>query len=807
MTVQVTMLQTRLGEDGRLWAAGRSYAATDAFARMLVSSNLATATFVAVSQSSLSAAQVAAVQALLTNTPVAADPAHFRWIFGDSSTGDSVTTATPVTFAGIDARDWTDATLHVICTGAGTLAMAASVGNDGAGVETTLFAGLSAGTTAVKLPKGQFIDFTATATSATMTVRAYVVAQSLTSRQVAQIGVMRHAIGDSSAGISVAASGTQTSNPIDMQQIDRATAIIRIKVTGTGTAKISAQGSRNGVDDLYSLGDLVTGMVVATGTYSYALSSLAVGFPFLTLTATETGAANAVVVTAWIDGVEPAAHVVTRDRRKVAIVTGSNVFAASTWAATYSRPWRMVYGMLTRMGYDVDVIAPHDTSTAFDGSARRYEFIVMPNLQSSAAWTTWASGAGKPVGRLAKGAGPAPVFILGISQSANSAVRAATGADAVVDTVGNRRVTVGGGLVYIDNVISHGITTQGHMTQYETLATVTASGAVNAWRFKGAAGWVYCNSGLLSSSTGNILPVLLGLAIEAGHIEEPPRKLAAVIDIDNCPDCSGSGGNGTQTVADLNRIYTAMTTLQMPCSFGIRPEDIDSGRMPTAVSEWVAARTANHSGLLYPIEHEGTWYWKDGTKAVKDAAYRASIPTITGAGIAVGTDASQLNAWGYTYFNNNACDLETIELGSPETNYLASPTEVVRQAGYGWQVVRLDARGVNNTESPGEPDFVFGVGRQRGTTFTGSAPIIASTELTINYTDDGAGTHRLGLQTGAFLYQCLAHGTHMYIHGSNCYDGHDGGNAPGTAFLESLASVWGYMGRVVEFKHGAESAV
>ncbi|MBK9075457.1 MAG: hypothetical protein IPL77_10870 [Flavobacteriales bacterium] len=755
----------------------------------------------------LTSAQVQAVRELVTNTPVAADHAHFRWIFGDSSTGDSVTTATPVTFAGIDARDWTDATLHVICTGAGTLAMAASVGNDGAGVETTLFAGLSAGTTAVKLPKGQFIDFTATATSATMTVRAYVVAQSLTSRQVAQIGVMRHAIGDSSAGISVAASGTQTSNPIDMQQIDRATAILRIKVTGTGTAKISAQGSRNGVDDLYSLGDLVTGMVVATGTYSYALSSLAVGFPFLTLTATETGGANPVVVTAYIEGTEPAAHVVTADRRKVAIVVPSNFFASGTWVSSYSKPWRMIYGMLTRMGYDVDVLAPSDTSTIFDGTARRYEFIVMPHLQASAAWATWTSGPGKAIGRIAKGEGAAPVFILGISQSANSAIRAATGADAIVDALGNKRTTIGGGLLYVNNSVGYGITAQGHMTSYEALGTITASGSVAAWRFRGTAGWVYCNAGYVASGTGSALPVLLGLAISAGHIEEPPRKLAAVIDIDDCPDCSGSGGNGTQTVADLNRIYTAMTTLQMPCSFGIRPEDIDSGRMPTAVSAWVAARTANHGGLLYPIEHEGSWYWKDGTKAVKDAAYRASIPTITGVGINVGTDAAQVNAWGYTYFNNNACDLETLELGSPETSYLASPTEVVRQAGYGWQVVRLDARGVNNTECPGEPEYVFGVGRQRGTTLAASATAIASSEKTIAYTDDGAGTQRLGLQLGAFQNQCLAHGTHMYIHGSNCYDGHDGGNAPGTAFLESLASVWGYMGRVVEFKHGAESAV
>jgi hypothetical protein len=65
MTVQVTMLQTRLGEDGTLWTTGQSYSATDAFARLLVSSNLATATFPAVAQSALTAVQVQAVQALI----------------------------------------------------------------------------------------------------------------------------------------------------------------------------------------------------------------------------------------------------------------------------------------------------------------------------------------------------------------------------------------------------------------------------------------------------------------------------------------------------------------------------------------------------------------------------------------------------------------------------------------------------------------------------------------------------------------------------------------------------------------------
>lgn len=70
MSVQVTMLQTRLGEDGSPWLKDQTYTATDAFARLLVSSNLATATFSQVPQSALTDAQVQAVQALVDGSGV-----------------------------------------------------------------------------------------------------------------------------------------------------------------------------------------------------------------------------------------------------------------------------------------------------------------------------------------------------------------------------------------------------------------------------------------------------------------------------------------------------------------------------------------------------------------------------------------------------------------------------------------------------------------------------------------------------------------------------------------------------------------
>lgn len=66
MSVFITMLQNRRGEDGTLWAAGSSYFATDAFAQFLISSNLATGAMPAVPQSGISPAAGVAVNAVVS---------------------------------------------------------------------------------------------------------------------------------------------------------------------------------------------------------------------------------------------------------------------------------------------------------------------------------------------------------------------------------------------------------------------------------------------------------------------------------------------------------------------------------------------------------------------------------------------------------------------------------------------------------------------------------------------------------------------------------------------------------------------
>jgi hypothetical protein len=116
MPVTVTMLQTRKGEDGSLWTAGNSYSATDAFAYVLITGNLATGTLPAVVQSGLSPADTIALKVVAAGGGDLADltaPGLLSGVSYDASnratawTIDGVTytanySATGITVAGSD---------------------------------------------------------------------------------------------------------------------------------------------------------------------------------------------------------------------------------------------------------------------------------------------------------------------------------------------------------------------------------------------------------------------------------------------------------------------------------------------------------------------------------------------------------------------------------------------------------------------------------------------------------------------------------------------------------------------------------
>lgn len=731
----------------------------------------------------------------------------FRWISGDAGTSTSVAVGTPVTTDAIDVSLVADGSLFSVHTG-GTLAISYEVSDDG--ILWTpggpLLSGLTAGTYAallssVKLESG-FFRLTFTATGSTASVKSFFCGTSanvaMKTRQI-----KRGVFGDGSAAIAMTASSTIVSPPIDLTKCVRAKSSLKI-VVASGTVKVSAAISRDGINDLYSLGDIATGLT--TGTTTINLSSLAQYGHFLTLTLTETAAAAASASGYALLSVADE-HVSSADVRRVAVIGPRLGYAGAEWTSNYAKSTMSMYSMLLRMGYDAEILPLDDTSPIMDSGAKTHEFFVWPHTAHSSLWTTWTSGSGKPMGRLVKGETAIPLFCVGCSSSNNAVLLANIGAG-VRDTEAYRKILIGQSALpwYSANVGSYTVTIQAHMGSFKTIATDSAATGKTAWAFTGSKGRVYVGAGFNGGGDSNSFPILFAESIREGVVSEPPRKLKVVIDIDDMPACDG-GATGVMTLADLSRVYSAMTSLAMPCSFGIRVEDISAGRQSAAVSAFVSDRTFDRGGLIYPVVHSGNWFWKDGTKATKDTNYRADIAVAVGAGIKVGTDSSQLNAWGYTYFNNNAFDEESTQLGQPGASCASSTDNLSIKSGYGWGVIRAEALGGNNTEGFGEPAGVFGQTRHRGIRVVASHNHISSSYKSIDFDDGGTGTTLIAMQNARLFNYTLGFGMPFYIHGQNCFDGHDGGDAPGTRWLEMVAGLYGYgMSNFVEFVHGSALA-
>ena len=727
---------------------------------------------------------------------------RIRWVAGDHTTGASVAVGTPVTTYADDLQGLSDGSVVFVTTG-GTLAIEAQASDDGVAWSSigVLGTALAAGSYAYRLdtmPRARFVRYILTASGSTCTVRAYSMWTTAHTRMPTR-QVRRGVIGDGSVNVALSASGTLTSPPIDLRFAVRSQCYVRI-VVASGTVKVSGQLSRDGRTDLLSLGDIATGLTA--GIHTIQLGSLAQYGHFLTLTVAETAAAAASVqATASLALADVFA---STPGRKVAVVAPRQGFEGANWTNNYNSATMSIYSMLERMGYDVELLPLDDGSTIFDDGALRYEFAVMPYTTHGGLWTTWTSGAGKPVSRLCKGETAIPFFAVGVNSNNNAVLAANIGAGAC-DAAASRKLNWRGAIWYQPLVSAYTVQQQPHMSQYAVWQT-DSGGGTTGWLFKGNRGWVYVSSGFNHPGDCNALPMMLAEAIVRGHISAPPRKIAAVVDVDDMPACDG-GATGTMTLADLDRVYAALQTMQMPNSFGIRPEDITGGRQSQPLSQWVSARTADRGGLLYPIVHNGNWFWKDGTKAVKDAAYRADIATVTGVGIRVGTDSEQKNAWGYTYANNNAWDEEAHQLGQPGADYTASVDGFTVRSGYGWRVCRLDNLGGNNSESIGEPAEVHAQTWYRGTRLVASHIHIGAATKALNFDDAGAGQAAIALQCARLIRYTYCYGMPFYIHGQNCFDGHDSGDAPGTRWLELLAGLHSAgLSNVVQYVHGASLA-
>lgn len=492
--------------------------------------------------------------------------------------------------------------------------------------------------------------------------------------------------------------------------------------------------------------------------------------------------------------------------RTVLLCQPTAYYQGVNWTNNYSLATQYLKSWLSSMGYQVDERPLEDASTfASTLTAASYEFIVIPHLRG-ASWTTWSSGSDKPIGQMLKGNVPITVFALGIDQDNNALILANVGAGPKAVPSSNSKVLWRNCDWYMPRT-AYSITQQAHMGSLGILQTDGTGAYSVAWRYHGANGWVYVQAGQQYNGIGHSLHLLMVEAIEAGHILPPPLKHRLVIDVDDMP----AGDTATSIrILDVERVYAAQQRMKMPCSWGLRPEDWVGKRVPPEVTQFIAARTADKGGLLYPVVHSGLWYWKDGTKSEKQALFFADLATFVAANIRVGRSDSMVDQWGYMYVNNNAYDEETFQLASPETAIWCDPTNSVVKTGYGWKVARLDTFNAINNEGYGVPRTSSAglFSTVRGTRLIGSWTSMASSDVSVDFDDGGAGGIIAANSWSGMFTQCGMRRASFYMHGQNCFIDHDGGNAPCTRILESFASLYeAGMHKVVQYVHGSELAI
>lgn len=737
----------------------------------------------------------------------------YRWIVGDYESASAVSVAASQTLISdaVDVRTTNgDGTFVLHTSGSGVVSVAVAVSDDGVvfGQPMTQATALSAGIHHVKLDAAGVLPtnylrlhITETGGAASASVQAYLVAQD---KSVIDSACTERAVdyvlGDQTSGATIAASATQYSAPIAMDYIHRQSGRIVVTVSGAGTCSLTAEATGNAFGALgtwwKSLGVIKSGMTA--GTHTVDLSDAALKWlPYMRLLVTETGGSQSVTVT-----IRVAYNTVAEAARRPRVLMLYTAGMLNSWAS-YDDAVIVAERQLTTMGYKVDLLAVQDSaSVLMDDIGARYEFVVIPNVDGTASWTTWTSGAGKPIGRTLKGASPIPVFVCGVRMPSDTKIDAAIGAGA--RSAEAQRAVQWRGVTWYQYCGTYTLTNQSHMSNLETLAYGATQADAVMWRFKGSGGWVYASAGTNHTGEYSLLMHMMAEAVMAGHIKAPPRKLPLVFDFDDMPDCYG----GAQTIADMERLYSAQQRLSMPCAWGIRCDDIPLNRMPVAMSDWVAARTADKGGLIYPITHSGAWFWKDGAKSVKDTKFRDDIALCNSRGIRVGWTADQTDQWGYYYFNTNSFDQLTLELASPETAYWTSPDNKSSRAGYGWAVARSDKLDGINNKSIGEITYLTrGTTWHRGVLVVGAwSPFGAGTK-SLDFGDGASGTTTASQSCNRLLGYSHGGIGAMYLHGSNTYDGHSGGNAPGTRLIEVLADNYqAGLRNVVQFVHGSELA-
>lgn len=454
---------------------------------------------------------------------------------------------------------------------------------------------------------------------------------------------------------------------------------------------------------------------------------------------------------------------------KVLIVVDNRMMTPVSASPQFDRALWLAHQICRAHGYTPVVrtvtataTTQYDTLTTDD-----YAFCIVPRLRSTGSWT-----GSSELYQFFDGSLGIPTFVLSVNSSGVSAIHDRLGADnPATSSPTSEKLTYGTNTIY-SSCIPHPIDSESDVDIF----VEDSSGDAVVWRLNGATSSVYVDSSdIVGTQIFTLFPIMLQEAINNGDVQVPPTKANLTFDLDDFPDA-------TTTLADAEALHSVLDSYGIPCTIGVNPALGDT--VDSTIYEYISSRTYLNGGVFYPIVHNTTSGFFTGNYATTQTNYvgAGGVPYLQ-SNINSGITN---NVGGYSYFVNN---------------YLSEGAfQALRD--YGVRVFRLD-------ENAAQPygGFVEPIGAYPRTgvptaLFVGST---SSLNLDTSLTVDGATEiSRFTLLSGDFIGYGAYGGQVPYMHGTNFYDDHDGGNAPGLRFMSLFAETMAACSDVVQWAHPSQ---
>lgn len=450
--------------------------------------------------------------------------------------------------------------------------------------------------------------------------------------------------------------------------------------------------------------------------------------------------------------------------------------------ATYQNRYRSVRACLKKLGYAVDKFVIDRTSVFGQASdiPASYDFIVIPFVSANAFDYTDACAG------LLTGAAYVPVFALGcdIAGSGTPDMQRTCGTAYGVDTTTDYRPFTWRGntwYAYARSLVADP-TFGTDVTPLNSLIVTPAE--FSMWKRPGSRTAVYYE-GSFKGAEYHMLVMLLQEAINDGKISAPPKRLGITIDVDDMPTMSG-GALPNNTIDDMQRVYDVQLQYNWPLYWGLQNDTW--ANITTEQREFIAARSPDVGGLIYPLNH-GISYVATSTKAALNTNIQAEFAQLDAASIPTGTGVTRDN-FGYRYNPSNGLDNAGVQLCTRETDYTASPNNNVLQAGFGLKVMRVNYADGTSGKIFGNSMREAGIMQSHSVRLIGSDnpydpsifSIARTTTVGVLSTQRWGNLHNRVITLAYF-------DAILYIHGSNCYNAHDGGDEWGTILLRDFGGL------------------